>query len=291
MKQITVISGKGGTGKTSFVAAFAGLAENAVLADCDVDAADLHLIFNPTVLETQEFMSGYQVRFDPEKCSACGECVPVCRFRAVTLHDDSLLPLFDPFACEGCGCCVDICPTGALILEDRKSGEMYVSDTRFGPMVHARLDVGESSSGKLVSMVRTRSREIAEQEHRDLILIDGSPGVGCPVIASLNGVDTALIVTEPTVSGLHDLQRVTELCRHFQIPTSVIVNKFDLNAEMASQIESYSDGQDMICLGRIAFDPLFVKSMAASKTVVEFAGQSKTAERLQAIWVKLVSEL
>lgn len=235
MKQITIISGKGGTGKTSFVAAFAGLAGGAVVADCDVDAADLHLLLKPLSQRRQPevLKAGYEMVLQPERCSGCGRCIEVCRFGAVRLetvddrHRRKLLK-FDPFQCEGCGCCADVCPEEAIGLREKTAGQVFVSNTRFGPMVHARLGIAQASSGKLVTLVRNRAREIADSDGRDLVLVDGSPGVGCPVIASLSGVNAAVIITEPTVSGLHDLQRVAGLCEHFKVRAFVVVNKWDV---------------------------------------------------------------
>lgn len=215
MKQIAVVSGKGGTGKTSFVAAFANLSGSLVVADCDVDAANLYLVLKPTSerAKPETFRSGYEAIFNPDRCSGgCRVCVTVCRFGALTMGGEGK-PEVNHLLCEGCGVCVDICPRHALELAEKTTGELFASETRFGPLVHGKLGIGQSASGKLVSQVRTRAREIAVNDGREFILIDGSPGVGCPVIASLSGADAAVVVTEPTVSGLHDLQRVLALSR------------------------------------------------------------------------------
>jgi len=268
-----VISGKGGTGKTSVIAAFAQLAAPAVVCDCDVDASNLPLILNPDAeIHTEPYIGGYFVTLDKEKCLTCGECKMVCRFDAIGFDpSDPDFPEFDFYMCEGCGACVDICPAGALSLVDRKCGTLYSSAMRFGPMVWAELGIAEGTSGKLVSLVRQHARVIAEKENHDLILIDGSPGIGCPVIASVTGVDTIVIVTEPSVSGLHDLERVGQLANHFRIPTAVIINKWDLNEEMSEKIENTARAMGMRIAGRIAFNRKFVDAMIAGKTIIEHA--------------------
>ncbi len=295
MREITVISGKGGTGKTSLVAAFASLAENSVLADCDVDAADLHLILEPTIIEQQDFKSGFEVAFDPSWCSGCGECVPVCRFNAVRLEPvedrpEWILPRFDELACEGCGACVDVCPTEAIRLIDKVAGDLYVSKTRFGPLVHARLGIAESSSGKLVSAVRKRAKEIASEHGHDIILVDGPPGIGCPVIASLGAVDAALIVTEPSVSGVHDFERVAGVCGHFGISTHAVVNKWDLNPDMTERIESLCAEQEIGFLGKLPFEPDFVRAMVEKKSIVEYNNALEINREIERIWRVLSSE-
>ncbi len=267
MRQITILSGKGGTGKTSLTAAFASLAENVVLADCDVDAADLHLICKPTLREKQPFQSGYELVFDAERCNGCGLCEQVCRFEAVDTSDGK--PSFDPFACEACGCCVDICARGALKLVDAIVGEMRVSDTQYGPMVHARLDPGAENSGKLVAAVRHRAAEIGRAEGRDLLLADGPPGIGCPVIASLSGADGVLAVTEPSLSALHDLTRVIDLAEHFKIPAAVVINKADLAPKLTDRIESLCNERNAPVIGRIPFDRTFVDALVAGRNILE----------------------
>ncbi|MFC1850948.1 4Fe-4S binding protein [candidate division CSSED10-310 bacterium] len=298
MKQITVISGKGGTGKTSLVAAFGQLAKNVVLADCDVDAANLHLIIKPISYrqEPELVRSGFEMVLDAEYCTLCGECEPVCRFDAVHIlplpeKQGQLLPVFDPLACEGCGCCADICPTEAIGIRDKEIGYLFRSNTRFGPMVHARLNIAESNSGKLVTLVRNNAKEYAEKENRQWLLIDGSPGIGCPVIASLTGVDFALIVTEATESGRHDFLRILELCAHFKIKSFTIVNKFDLNEDVTEKIKSDAKKRGVEILGTIPFNPLFVEAMVQEQTILEYAPRDKSAQILRDLWEKLKTRI
>jgi MinD superfamily P-loop ATPase len=285
MKQIVIISGKGGTGKTILTAAFASLAKNAVFADCDVDAADLHLLLQPEVLERHEFKSGLTAIIDGKVCERCGKCFDVCRFDAIS-QDFTI----DSISCEGCAFCSYICPVKAIKMEENISGEWFISKTRFGPMVHAILGIAEENSGKLVSMVREKAKEIAIEENKDLIIIDGSPGIGCPVIASLSGVDYAIVVTEPTLSGLHDAKRVIEVGKHFKIKTKLIINKYDLNADMTANIELFCRSNDIEVLGRITFDKSVVDAMVKGKTIIEFnKGQAK--KEILRIWENLTKGL
>ena len=283
MKQIAVISGKGGTGKTSIVAAFAVLAKDLVLADCDVDASDLHLLLEPTLEERAEFRAGYEPDFDPEKCTGCGECVRLCRFDAVHLDAESGLAKFDFLACEGCGVCEDVCPAEAVKMRECVAGESYRSSTRYGTLFHARLGIGGEMSGKLASSIRMKTEEYAKKTGAKLILIDGSPGVGCPVIASLAGVDAALVVTEPTLSGLHDMERVLDLCTHFKIPSIVLINKSDLNPDVAEQIKESCKKRGAHFAGEIPFDRAFTDAMMARKTIIEY-DNGPSAERVKTAW-------
>jgi len=272
MKQIAIVSGKGGTGKTSLVASLAALAKQRVVtADCDVDAPDLHLILLPTIRERREFFGMKKASIDESKCTKCGSCLDHCRFGAV--HDFQI----DPALCEGCGVCKLVCPSEAVAMIDRPSGYAYISDTRFGPLVHAELFPGEEASGKLVAMVREMARTVAASHKRDLVLIDGSPGIGCPVIASLTGVDLALVVTEPTVTGEHDLERILDVAGHFGIKTLVCINKYDLNLVAARQIEDLCRVRGVEIAGKLPFDPSVVDAMVQAKPIVEVGGPAAEA--------------
>ena len=283
MKQIVVISGKGGTGKTSVVAALASIANNKVLADCDVDAADLYLIFEPKIREEIGFSASKVATIDKEKCIECGQCLRACRFKAI--NKDFVI---DPVACEGCGLCFHLCPTQAIDLKLKSSGSYFVSSTRTGTMVHAKLGIAEENSGRLVTLVRKKARELATVEKSDYIIIDGSPGIGCPVIASLTGVDLALIVTEPTLSGAHDLERVVKLARHFQIKTAVCINKYDINLEKTVEIKKFCDREKIVVVGQLLYDPVFNRAQMKQQSAIEFDCQDKTVKReLEKIWRKL----
>jgi MinD superfamily P-loop ATPase len=280
MKQLAVVSGKGGTGKTSLVASLAALSSGrAVIADCDVDAPDLHLILQPTIRERHEFFGMKRAFIDESKCTKCGSCEEHCRFGAV--NDFRI----DPALCEGCSFCKLVCPSEAVALMDRLSGYAYISDTRFGPMVHAELLPGEEASGKLVAMVREMARNLAVSLKWNLVLIDGSPGIGCPVIATLTGVDLALVVTEPTITGEHDLERILGVTEHFGIKTAVCINKHDLNIEAAKHIELFCMERGVNVAGRLPFDPAVVEAMVLAKPVVELGGPA--AEAISEMWIVL----
>jgi MinD superfamily P-loop ATPase len=293
VKEVVVISGKGGTGKTSLVASFAALAGDAVLADCDVDAADLHLILAPNVREHHEFKSGHEAVIRKADCTGCGACFELCRFGAVQTGDDTAGETrfsVNPTACEGCGVCVRFCPAEAIDFPERVCGEWFVSTTRFGPMVHARLGIAAENSGKLVSIVRKTARQVAEREGRSLILVDGPPGIGCPVIASITGATAVLAVTEPTLSGEHDLSRVLSLTRHFGIPTAVCVNKWDINPKMAEQIEGKARRSGATLAARIPYDRAFTDAMIQGKTVVEHQRDGAVAA-IRRVWSSVSEEL
>ena len=261
MKEIVIISGKGGTGKTSLTASFAILAENPVLCDTDVDAADLHLLLQPEILQQTEFSGGCLAIIDKEKCTVCGYCRDLCRFEAISENFQ-----VDPINCEGCGVCVDLCPEHAIYFPRQKSGDWFTSATKVGPMVHARLGIGEENSGKLVSLIRKEAHRLAEENHRRLILTDGPPGIGCPVIATITNCDAVVIVVEPTVSGFHDIRRVAELTSHFGVQTMLCVNRFDLNMKITEKIEKFGHDHDFAVLPRIPFDPDFTKAMVERRT-------------------------
>lgn len=286
MKELVVLSGKGGTGKTSLTASFAVLAENAVVADCDVDAADLHLVLAPSNTERHDFYSGHEAVIDPQTCTGCGLCESLCRFEAVRQPAATSVFSIDPVACEGCGVCVRFCPVNAIAFPEKRCGDWMVSDTRCGPMVHARLGTAAENSGKLVTTVRNEARRIAEAQNRSLIIVDGPPGIGCPVIASLTGATQVLIVTEPTVSGEHDLERVLKLARHFRINAAVCVNKWDLNPEMAERIEAGAIHAGAAIAGRIRYDRGVTGAQIQAKAVVEI--DSPCVEDIRAIWKALM---
>ena len=295
MKELVVISGKGGTGKTSIVAAFAALANNAVLADCDVDAADLHLVLNPTVKQTTDFSGGKQASVIAEKCIGCRKCQDLCRFDAIKLDgpaNDLIAKTYrvDPISCEGCKVCVEFCPADAIEFNDQINGQWFMSDTRFGTMVHAELGIAEENSGKLVFLIRKETKRIAEEQEKDLIIIDGSPGIGCPVIASITGADLVLIVTEPTLSGKHDLERVAELAAGFGMPVLVAINKYDLNPEMAAQIEKDAGKRGIKVVGEIRYDKAVTKAQIAKQSIVEYT-DTGVSEDIKTLWANVVETL
>lgn len=284
MKELIILSGKGGTGKTSITSAFASLAKDMLLCDADVDAADLHLILNPDFKRSYDFTGGHEAVINPEKCTQCGRCIELCRFEAVK---DSFE--IDPIACEGCGVCVDLCPEEAIDFPRTLCGQWYISDTRMGPMVHARLGIAQENSGKLVSLIRAEAKKLAARENLDLILTDGPPGIGCPVIASMGQANAVLIVAEPTVSGFHDMERVAELARHFNIPTMVCINKYDLNLEQTQKIEAHARENNIAVVGRISFDPAFTEAMIQAKTIFEYNPDSQAATETRQVWDTIVS--
>ncbi len=292
MKELVVISGKGGTGKTSLVASFSTLAERKVLADCDVDAADLWLILEPRILRRKPFSGSKKAEIIEEKCTACGRCEEVCRFEAIrgTGPPEDRVYRVDPIGCEGCGVCFYICPEKAIDFQERINGEWFISETRNGPLVHAKLGIAEENSGKLVTLVRKEAKHLAEERGLDLVIIDGSPGIGCPVIASVTGADLALVVTEPTLSGQHDLERVTKLTAHFGIPTVVCINKYDLNPQMSAVIEGWAREVGLKVVGRVRYDPAVTKAQIMRASLVEYTG-GKIAEEVRSLWRHIVYEL
>ncbi len=295
IKELVIISGKGGTGKTSIVAAFATLADSAVLADCDVDAADLHLVLEPRIIRRETFSGGSRARILPERCTACGKCAEVCRFDAVSCRETGegqreKAYRIDPIACEGCGVCVWFCPEEAIEFAPAVNGEWFVSETRAGPMVHAKLGVAEENSGKLVSLVREQARETAKTQKRDLVLIDGSPGIGCPVIASITGAALALVVTEPTLSGLHDLERVSDLTGHFRVDTLICINKWDINKDLALKIEAVARQRGLKVAGRVRYDRAITEAQIKRQSIVEYATNGVAADVRQ-LWATILETL
>jgi MinD superfamily P-loop ATPase len=286
MKQLTILSGKGGTGKTTIAASFAALARNAVVADCDVDAPDLHMLLHPKIVTTQEFKSSKLATIDETKCTKCGLCREKCNFNAVTENLQ-----IDPVSCEGCGVCEFVCPANAITLTERVSGHAYISETKYGFMAHALLNPSESNSGKLVTLVRQNAKILAEKEHADLVIIDGSPGIGCPVIASVTGVDAGLVVTEPTMSGIHDLKRALQLLKHFGVPPSVCVNMYDINKDNTEKIESFCKENGIEVVAKIPFNPVVTKAMVNGEPIVEYASESDVARGIENVWKKILSAL
>jgi len=289
VKQIVVISGKGGTGKTVITASLAALAGDKVIADCDVDAPDLHLLLHPHVMERYEFKGQKKAVVDPEKCSGCGRCVEVCRFDAISQMDGAKA-LTDPISCEGCAVCYFVCPDEAIRMEEHCAGECLISETKYGPMVHARLGVAEENSGKLVSMVKQNAKAVAEANALDLILIDGPPGIGCPVIASLSGVDLALAVTEPTLSGEHDLRRAVSVADHFGVRAACIINKYDINEETATRIQQWCLTRSIPVLARIPYDRRVLEALAVGIPFVEYA-DFPAATEIRNIWKAVAHSL
>ena len=286
MKEIIIISGKGGTGKTSMVSAIASLAQNMVLCDADVDAADLHLIMEPDVINSALFKGGSEAIINRDKCIECGLCRELCKWNAIT--DDYRV---DSIECEGCGVCYYFCPEKAIDFPQKICGEWFISDTRFGSMVHARLGIAEENSGKLVTLVRREAKKLAEEKGMELIITDGAPGVGCPVIASIGGANAVLIVTEPTVSGIHDMTRVAELANFFKIPAMVCVNKYDLNPDKTKEIEQFAKDHDLPFVGKVPFDSIFTKAMVQGKNIFEHDPGSEVCGDVKAIWQKVSGRL
>jgi len=292
MKEIVIISGKGGTGKTTLCASFAAIAsetQSAVFSDCDVDAADLHLLLTPKVVRREEFISGREAGIIKEKCIACGKCAEVCRFDAV-LHKAGAVCEIDSASCEGCGVCVHFCPAKAIAYSERRCGEWYISDTRFGPLVHAQLDSMAENSGKLVTVVRNEARKIAIERSADLIITDGPPGTGCPVIASITGADAIVAISEPTLSAKHDLERIIELARHFMVPVYVCVNKCDINTQISDDIKDLCRINQIEYLGGISYDRSFTAAQIHGKSLIEFSRNSAATE-IRKIWQKVLERI
>ncbi len=285
MKQLVILSGKGGTGKTTVAAALAHLAaqdHRVVLADADVDAANLGLVLAPVPQESHDFIGGKVAVVDPARCIACGRCSEVCRFAAVCAGD---VYRVDPLACEGCAACVYECPADAIAMQSQCAGQWFVAMTRYGPLYHAHLFAGQENSGKLVTLIKQMARLRAFDDEADLLLIDGPPGIGCPVIASLAGADLALIVTEPTVSGAHDLQRALGLAAHFNIPAAVLLNKSDLSPAQAEPIAAYCAAMGIPLVGRLPYDSAVTAAMVRGEPIT--AGDGAAARALRAAWAVL----
>ncbi|PKL37466.1 MAG: (4Fe-4S)-binding protein [Spirochaetae bacterium HGW-Spirochaetae-1] len=286
MKELVVISGKGGTGKTSITASLSSLAENKVVADCDVDAADMHLILKPRVQFEEEFEGGRMAVIDPAACTSCGECTRLCRFDAIKVTDG--VYSVKKLSCEGCNVCAHFCPVGAIEMKDKIAGKWFISDTRHGPFVHAAMNIAEENSGKLVTKVRQEAKKIAVEKGLDFIITDGSPGIGCPVIASITGADQVLIVTEPTVSGYHDMRRTVELISHFRIPGMVCINKYDLNMDVVAEIEEFCKTNGIEVIARVPYDRDFTRAMLNAQSIIEYSGGT-TSAIIRAMWEKILS--
>ncbi len=284
MQEIVILSGKGGTGKTTIVASFAVLARDKVLVDCDVDAADLHLLLQPNVKRSEEFWSGKTAYIDKKYCTGCGICEQVCRFDAIRNFK------VDPVSCEGCGFCFHVCPEDTIRMENNLSGEWFICDTKYGPLVHARLGIAQENSGKLVALVRQEARKLAQEQGLGYILSDGPPGIGCPVISSLSGANLVLAVTEPTLSGMHDLDRVLGVCQHFGVPALVCINKYDINEENTSNIEKFCEAMGVEVISKLPFDNVVTEALVKGLPVVEYCEDGITRE-IENLWKRLSSAL
>lgn len=285
MKQVTVLSGKGGTGKTSLVASFTALSKHIIVTDCDVDAPDLHLLLQPTILETQVFHGSKVATINPDKCTLCGKCEVSCRFEAISKLQ------INPIFCEGCGVCAHLCPVEAITLNERISGYAYISKTKYGMMSHALLSPGEENSGKLVTLVRQNAQKIAELTGSQLLLNDGPPGIGCPVIAAVGGIDVGLIVVEPTLSSIHDMERALTLLNHFQIPALLCINKYDINLNNTQRILDFCDANNVDLAGKISYTPLITQAMVAGMSVVEYSPTNALINEIAAVWRQVLNQL
>jgi len=284
MKEVVVLSGKGGTGKTSIVGSLAVLVPSKVLVDCDVDAADLHLLLQPTPLEKHEFRSGQVAEIDENKCTQCGLCQDLCRFKAI--KDFRV----DAVSCEGCSFCAHVCPAEAIKMKENLAGQWFISSTNYGYLVHARLGIAQENSGKLVALVRQKARELAEKQKVEYIISDGPPGIGCPVISSLSGVSLALLVTEPTLSGIHDLERVFEVCNYFNVPALVCINKYDINEDNTQQIENYCQDHGADVIAKIPFDNVITEAMMHGLPVVNYSNGT-ISQLIKSLWQNIVERL
>ncbi len=287
--EIVILSGKGGTGKTSITAAFAFLAKNAVFTDCDVDAADLHMVLSPEVYHQENFPSGAKAVVNKNTCTVCGLCKDLCRLDAISIIDNEIQ--IDEFACEGCGLCSIACPVEAITIKNYDKNHIYFADCRFGPMIYGKLGIAEENSGKLVSKIRLYAKDIAQKHHSEMIITDGPPGIGCPVISSVSGSDLVVAVTEPTLSGWHDLERLINLIKQFHTPVKVIINKYDLNEDMCSVIENKLDNMNVEVLGRIPYDISMINALLEAKTINEFEPNGLIANKLNEIWNNITTKI
>jgi len=289
-KEIVVISGKGGTGKTSITASFAYLGgEEIVAADCDVDAADMHLLLQPDFKKEESFISGVKAKINLDECNHCGICADICRFDAIPIIDGDYI--VEQISCEGCGYCARVCPTDAITMEDENVGKWFISNTKAANvLVHARLGIGAENSGKLVAKVKNEAKRIAKENNKEFVIVDGSPGIGCPVISSLSGADFVVLITEPTLSGYHDLKRVYELVKKFHLKAGCIINKSDLNLEVTDQILEFLQQEEIIHITNLPYDDTFTAAITDGKTIVEY--NNGTLRRLlEDSWYKIKQEL
>ena len=284
MKELVVLSGKGGTGKTTIVASFAALAKNKILVDCDVDAADLHLLLQPTVNKSEEFWSGTTAVIDKSFCTGCGICEQVCRYDAI---EDFKV---DPIPCEGCGFCFHVCPEKTISMKDSLAGHWFISDTKYGPLVHARLGIAAENSGKLVALVRQQAKALAQEQNLNYILSDGPPGIGCPVISALSGANLALLITEPTLSGMHDLERAIGVCHHFSVPALVCINKYDINEENTSNTEIFCRDMGVEVISKLPFDNVVTEALVQGLPVVEYSSNG-IAREIELLWQNIFKVL
>lgn len=292
MREVVVISGKGGTGKTSLTASFASIGgRDLVLADCDVDAANLHLLLHPENSKSEPFYSGHVAQINERDCTLCGACEEACHFDALKMDGVKARMVLDPLSCEGCGYCRRICTEKAISMKERLAGNWFASVSKTGaPMIHARLGIGAENSGKLVAKVKKEARLVSSDRDESLILVDGSPGIGCPVISSLTGASFVVLVTEPTISGFHDLKRVVKLLEPFKVKAGCIINKFDLNLRKSRQIQSWTKQQKLVLLGKIPYNPAFTRAMAEGKTMMEW-NEPDLREIIENIWYKILNEI
>ncbi len=286
MKEIVVISGKGGTGKTSLTACFAYLAkDDAVIVDCDVDAADMHLLMKPDFAKSEDFYSGSIAKINQDECIQCGKCAEVCRYDAIPIVNSNYI--IDSLNCEGCGYCPRVCPVDSIEMKDAFAGQLFISTSRVNsPMVHARLGIGADNSGKLVTKVKNEAKTIAKNNRKSFIIIDGSPGIGCPVVSSLSGADLVVLITEPTISGFHDLKRVCEVIKSFKLKAACIINKFDLNIDISNNIHLFINENGITHLVDLPYDENFTKAMINGKTIVEY-GSGALQHAIMGSWEKI----
>lgn len=295
MKEIVILSGKGGTGKTSVTAAFSHLATEGevnlsiVLADADVDAANLELVLAPKNLDKEDFWGGKAAEIDQMVCNGCGECAEVCRFDAIRETDGTYT--VDPIACEGCAACFYACPMESISLRDQIAGEWYRSESRYGPLFHAALRPAQENSGKLVTLIKHKAKSLALEEGYDLMLVDGPPGIGCPVISAASGSDLAIIVSEPSLAGVLDMQRILETTKHFGVPAIVCINKSDLYTEGTAEIEAFCREQGIEVVGSVPFDEGVTQAMVRGEPVTAYEPDGTTSQALRGIWERVVSKL